>query len=99
MVKDNEFRQACCGSTAGDNSADMDIKYHPSGYGAEDMMDFIGDEKLWLKQYAKAWHIATENGIDHLNWLDQSAANSIYKVEKGEEDVFCSDLSKEECEV
>ena len=34
------------------------------------MMDYIRDEKLWLRKYHEAWTIATENGHSALQWLD-----------------------------
>jgi len=45
------------------------------------MLDFIRDEKLWLKYYTKAWHIATENGTKNLNWLDKEGADKIFDKE------------------
>ena len=43
---------------------DCDFKYFSGGVAWLDYIDFLGNEKLWLKYYTKAWHIATENGQD-----------------------------------
>lgn len=54
----------CCGTGDNFEFPDCDHKYNPSGMGQEDAMDFMNDEQLWLKYYAKAWHMGTENGAD-----------------------------------
>ena len=59
-------------------------------------MDFINNEKLWLKTFAKAWHVATENGFDLTN-LDQVAFEAIQNKEEERESIHCTHLTEEEC--
>ena len=46
------------------------MKYWPTGTAWEDVADFAKDENIWLKTFAKAWHMGTENGQDGLSYLD-----------------------------
>lgn len=48
---------------------DCDHKYFPTGPALYDILDFMRNEQLWLKTFLKAWHIATENGLN-LSYLD-----------------------------
>lgn len=65
-------KEDCCGGGDG-HINDCDHKYFATGFAWEDFMDFSRDESLWLKEYGKAWHMATENGMQ-LNSLDANAA-------------------------
>lgn len=55
-------------------------------------MDFSRDESLWLKEFAKAWHMATQNGMQ-LNSLDANAAKQIEDEQSDQESIFCTDFS------
>lgn len=55
-------------------------------------MDFSRDESLWLKEYGKAWHMATENGMQ-LNSLDANAAQQIEGQQKDQESMHCTDMN------
>lgn len=59
-------------------------------------MDFVRDEKLWLKQFARAWHMATENGMD-LTPLNKEESDKIFKQEKDAESTICTDLNPRNC--
>ena len=62
-------RECCAG--AGDPALDCDQIMYPQGPAFDDIVDFSRDEALWLRAYAKAWWIATENGqLDELRFLD-----------------------------
>jgi len=82
----------CCGGRD-DYVADCDHKYFSTGFAWEDFMDFSRDESLWLKEFAKAWHMATENGME-LNSLDSNAAQQIEDLQKDQESVICTDFAK-----
>lgn len=41
------------------------------------MMDFAMDENLFLKYFARAWHMATENGMDHLVSINEDEREEI----------------------
>jgi len=55
------------------------------------MMDFMRDEKLWLKYFGRAWHMATENGLE-LNWLIKEEAEKVFQKEQDDESMICTDL-------
>lgn len=59
----------CCGALGEDKETECDFKYWPTGPAWEDTLDFMRDEQLWLTHYLRAWHIATENGMD-LHYLN-----------------------------
>ena len=52
------------------HDVDCDHKYWPTGPAFEDVADFAKNEALWLKSFAKAWHMGTENGAEGLTYLD-----------------------------
>lgn len=57
------FKAECCGANKDKKFVDCDHIYNPIGVGHEDMMDFLKSEEMWLKYFARAWHMATENGM------------------------------------
>lgn len=58
------------------------------------MLDFMRDEKLWLKYFAKAWHIATENGMENPTYLNYEGANEINDKENELMSVKCTAFTK-----
>ena len=63
---------------------DCDHKYFSTGPAWEDYLDFSRDEVLWIKYFTKAWHMATENGMKNLKWLDPYAGPE-YLIKSKEE--------------
>ena len=55
---DQPAETECCG----EQKANCDFRYGPTGPAADDFFDFIRDEEIWLGKYHEAWTIATENG-------------------------------------
>ena len=52
---------------------ECDFKYRGNGPAFTDVLDFIRDEQLWLREFTKAWHHATENNDQSkLKWLDET---------------------------
>ncbi len=49
-----------------DEFLDCDLPYTGAGEAFTDYVDFTRDEALWLRSFAQAWHIATENGMKNL---------------------------------
>ena len=50
----------CCAADKEMNNCDY--QYYGTGVAWEDYVDFFHNEQLWLKYFAKAWHMASENG-------------------------------------
>ena len=61
--KNEDFRGMnafCCAEAP--ELHNCDFQYYGSGVAWEDYVDFFHNEQLWLKYFAKAWHMASENG-------------------------------------
>lgn len=57
----HDGKDFCCEANL--TQPDCDHKYFSTGVAWEDYMDFSRDEQLWLRQFARAWHMASENGM------------------------------------
>jgi len=56
------FRNSCCQAEGADSTGDCDSANWPKGPAFGAIVKFAADERAWLKDYAKAWWVATENG-------------------------------------
>lgn len=64
-------RNECCKSEANDSQLDCDSAAWPKGIFFPSTLRFAGNEELWIKNYLKAWKMATENGHLTLSSLDK----------------------------
>lgn len=75
---------------------DCDHKYMGGGPAYMDVVDFVRDEAIWLKAYAKAWHVATENGRQDLTFLNSNFGPK-RETPSTEEAYDCASISLDEC--
>ena len=62
-------RDKCCPneSSAATSSGDCDSSKRPKGPAFEAVLSFAQNEDAWLREYIKAWSIATQNGYSQLH--------------------------------
>lgn len=77
------------------HEVDCDHKYWPSAPAFEDVAEFNKNEALWLKTFAKAWHMGTENGLEDLSYLDEDVGPERETL-NDDEAVDCGNLAREE---
>lgn len=53
-----------------DHKNSCDMKLAPRGPAFEDVVDYGRDESIFFRKYIEAWHMATENGMDGIQWAD-----------------------------
>jgi hypothetical protein len=64
----NFLRDVCCKNEKSNTTGDCDSAGWPKGPAFNHVLRFAGNEKLWLKEFNRAWWRATENG--HKGLLD-----------------------------
>ena len=57
------IRKACCDGEKSDSTGDCDSAGWPKGPAFRPVLNFAADEKLWLKEFTKAWSMATQAGM------------------------------------
>lgn len=84
VIRGRGDRDQCCGRQATRN--DCGDKDRPTGPAAAAVLDFAADEAAWLRSFADAWQIATENGHSQLHRLGdcgsttETAASSVSSI-------------------